>query len=115
MKKILLLAFSLFIFQSITSQEKNGVAFINADFNLTFRVNENFEFGNDNDESFFIPSEVLLRFGFGYEYKKRIAVILQNIARKSKHKKIDPKITKRIWKSMIRAFIDYEFRNFKKK
>ena len=74
MKKILLLAFSLFIFQSITSQEKNGVAFINADFNLTFRVNENFEFGNDNDESFFIPSEVLLRFGFGYEYKKRIAV-----------------------------------------
>ena len=47
--------------------------------------------------------------------KKRIAVILQNIARKSKHKKIDPKITKRIWKSMIRAFIDYEFRNFKKK
>ena len=74
MKKILLLAFSLFIFQSITSQEKNGVAFINADLNLTFRVNENFEFGNDNDESFFIPSEVLLRFGFGYEFKKKIAI-----------------------------------------
>ena len=28
---------------------------------------------------------------------------------------IDPKITKRIWISMIRAFIDYEFRNFRKK
>ena len=46
--------------------------------------------------------------------KKRISVILRNIAFKSKKKKIDPKITNRIWKSMIRAFIDYEFRNFKK-
>ena len=33
----------------------------------------------------------------------------------SKQKKIDQKITNRIWISMIRAFIDYEFRNFKKK
>ena len=46
--------------------------------------------------------------------KKRISVILRNIASKSKKKKIDPKITNRIWKSMIRAFIDYEYRNFKK-
>ena len=46
---------------------------------------------------------------------KRIAVILKNIAKKSKNKKIDPKITRKIWVSMIRAFIDYEFRNFKKK
>ena len=47
--------------------------------------------------------------------KKRIEVILKNIARKSKLKKIDKEVTKRIWKSMIGAFIDYEFRNFKKK
>tara|TARA_B100000424_G_C22658058_1_gene362246 strand:- start:168 stop:449 length:282 start_codon:yes stop_codon:yes gene_type:complete len=47
--------------------------------------------------------------------KKRISIILKNIAIKSKIKKIDPKITNRIWKSMIKAFIDYEFRNFKKK
>ncbi len=47
--------------------------------------------------------------------KKRISVILKNISRKSKNKKIDPKITKKIWKSMISAFIDYEYRNFKKK
>ena len=46
--------------------------------------------------------------------KKRISIILKNITIKSK-KKIDPKITNKIWKSMIRAFIDYEFRNFKKK
>ena len=47
--------------------------------------------------------------------KKRISVILKNISKKSKKKNIDPKITNKIWKSMIRAFIDYEFRNFKKK
>ena len=45
---------------------------------------------------------------------KRIKKILQNIKRKSKIKKIDTKITKRIWVNMIRAYIDYEFRNFKK-
>ncbi len=47
--------------------------------------------------------------------KKRISVILKNIARKSKKKRIDTIITNRIWKSMIRAFVDYEFRKFKKK
>ena len=47
--------------------------------------------------------------------KKRISVILKNISKKSKAKKIDPKITQKIWKSMIRAFIDYEFRFFDKK
>ena len=46
---------------------------------------------------------------------KRISVILKNIVKKSKKRGIDPKITLRIWKSMIRAYIDYEFRNFKKK
>lgn len=47
--------------------------------------------------------------------KKRISVILRNIAKKSKIKNIDTKITEKIWMSMIRAFIDYEFRKFKKK
>ena len=47
--------------------------------------------------------------------KKRIAVILKNISKKSKNNKIDPKITSKIWKSMIRSFIDFEFRNFGKK
>ena len=47
--------------------------------------------------------------------QKRISIILRNISLKSKKKGIDPKITNRIWKSMIKAFIDYEFRNFKKK
>ena len=47
--------------------------------------------------------------------KKRISLILNNISKKSKKKKIDPKITHKIWKSMIKAFIDYEYRNFDKK
>ena len=46
---------------------------------------------------------------------KRIAIILKTIKSKSKKKKIDPLITKIIWKSMIRAYINYEYRNFKKK
>tara|TARA_B100001989_G_scaffold18338_1_gene11231 strand:- start:939 stop:1220 length:282 start_codon:yes stop_codon:yes gene_type:complete len=46
--------------------------------------------------------------------KKRISIIIKNIKKKSIKKKIDPKITKRIWTSMIKAFIDYEYRNFKK-
>ena len=47
--------------------------------------------------------------------KKRISVILKNISKKTKYKKMDPKITGKIWKSMINAFIDYEYRNFNKK
>ena len=47
--------------------------------------------------------------------RKRISIILRNITKKSKAKKIDPKITHKIWKSMIGAFIDYEFRKFGKK
>ena len=47
--------------------------------------------------------------------KKRISKILNNIKKKSLKKKIDPKITNRIWRNMIFAYIDYEKRNFKKK
>ena len=47
--------------------------------------------------------------------KKRIKVILKNISKKSKSRDIDNLITKRIWRSMIKAFIDYEYRKFKKK
>ena len=47
--------------------------------------------------------------------KKRIKIILKNIKIKSIKKGIDPKISHRIWKNMIYAFIEYEYRNFKKK
>ena len=46
---------------------------------------------------------------------KRISVILKNIKKKSRKKKIDVIVTEKIWKSMIRSFIDYEYRNFDKR
>ena len=45
----------------------------------------------------------------------RIKKILSNVRKKSIKNNIDPKITKRIWLNMIRAYIDFERRNFKKK
>ena len=47
--------------------------------------------------------------------RKRIKTILKNIKIKSKKRNLDTKITQKIWISMINAFIDYEYRNFKKK
>ena len=47
--------------------------------------------------------------------QKRINLILKNIKNKSIQNKIDPKITNRIWKNMIYAYIDFERRNFNKK
>ncbi len=47
--------------------------------------------------------------------QKRIDLILRNIKKKSIKNNIDPKITNKIWKNMIYAYIDFERRNFKKK
>ena len=47
--------------------------------------------------------------------QKRIDMILKNIKKKSLRNKIDPKITNRIWKNMILAYIDFEKRNLRKK
>ena len=47
--------------------------------------------------------------------KKRINTILRKIRKESLKRKIDPKITQRIWKNMIWSYIDFEKRNFKKK
>ncbi len=47
--------------------------------------------------------------------QKRIKTILKNIRKKSLKNNIDPKITDRIWKNMIWAYIEYEKKNFKKK
>ena len=47
--------------------------------------------------------------------QKRIKKILNNIKKKSLRNNIDPRITNRIWKNMIWAYIDFEKRNFKKK
>jgi len=47
--------------------------------------------------------------------KRRINIILKRIKTKSIKKNIDFRITKKIWSSMIKAYIEYEYRNFKKK
>ena len=47
--------------------------------------------------------------------KKRINLILRNVRSKSIKKGIDPKISNRIWKNMIYAFVEYEYRNFNKR
>ena len=47
--------------------------------------------------------------------KKRIKIILKNIRTKSIKNKIDPRITNKIWKNMIAAYIEFERKNFKKK
>ena len=46
---------------------------------------------------------------------KRINEILKKIKNKSIKNGIDPNITKRIWKSIIWSYIDFQKRNFKKK
>ena len=46
---------------------------------------------------------------------KRINRILKDIRKKSIKNKIDPRITNKIWKSMIWSYVDYQKRNFKKK
>ena len=47
--------------------------------------------------------------------KKRISMILRKIKIKSLKNNIDPRVTNRIWKNMIWAYINFEKRNFKKK
>ena len=46
---------------------------------------------------------------------KRIKEILKKIKNQSIKNRIDPKITSRIWKSMIWSYVDFQRRNFKKK
>ena len=46
---------------------------------------------------------------------ERIDQILRNIRSKSIKHGIDPKITQRIWRSMIWGYVNFQRRNFKKK
>ena len=46
---------------------------------------------------------------------KRIKEILKKIKKQSIKNAIDPKITSRIWKSLIWSYVDFQRRNFKKK
>ncbi len=45
---------------------------------------------------------------------KRINEILLKLKKKSTQNRVDPRITNRIWKSMIWSYVDFQKRNFKK-
>ncbi len=47
--------------------------------------------------------------------QRRISTILKKIKKESVKRNIDTKVTNRIWKNMIWAYIDFEKRKFKKK
>ena len=46
---------------------------------------------------------------------KRINEILLKLKKKSTQNRVDPRITNRIWKSMIWSYVDFQRRNFRKK
>ena len=47
--------------------------------------------------------------------QKRINEILRKIKNKSIKNNVDPKVTDRIWKSIIWSYVNFQRRNFKKK
>ena len=47
--------------------------------------------------------------------RKRIKAIIKNIRNKSIKNNVDPKVTDRIWKSIIWSYVNFQRRNFKKK
>jgi len=75
MKKILLAIITVFIIQNAISQEKLGRPFFTGDINFTLGINEDYQIGPDDDNGpLIVPSALFFRFGFGYEFKKRIAI-----------------------------------------
>ena len=64
-----------------------------------------------------LVTEVLKLKEFKYQIvdKERIKKILIRVKKKSLEHKIDPKITNKIWLNMIKSYIEFENRNFKKK
>lgn len=73
MRKLFVVIILLFVLK-ITSQEKLGRPFITGSLNLTLGINENYTFNNDDDETFLVPAALFIRTGFGYEFKRRIAI-----------------------------------------
>ena len=75
MTKKLLAIILLFIVFYTKAQEKPGRPFITGDANFTLAINPDWDgFNKDDDETLLTPAAFLLRFGFGYEFKKKIAV-----------------------------------------
>lgn len=76
MKKFLLLIAFFCAIKTSFSQEKLGRPFFTGDVNFTLGINENYTLFNDDDESFIVPAALFFRVGFGYEFKRRVAISL---------------------------------------
>lgn len=74
MTKKLLVVLLLFITFQTKSQEKLGRPFITGEANFTLGINENYTLFNDEGEYLLEPAAAFFRFGFGYEFKKRVAI-----------------------------------------
>lgn len=75
MKKLATIFILFFALHNLVSQEKLGRPFITGDFNFTLGINENYTpFDTDDGETLLTPAALFLRIGFGYEFKKRVAV-----------------------------------------
>ncbi|WP_223269113.1 MULTISPECIES: hypothetical protein [unclassified Polaribacter] len=73
MKKIVLL-FTFFYAIQIASQEKRGRPFFTGSSNFTFGINEFYTLDLDDGEPLIVPAAIFFRIGFGYEFKRRLAI-----------------------------------------
>lgn len=74
MKKLLLLTTVVFLSLQMQSQEKLGRPFFTGLANLTLGINENYTLDPDDEEPLIIPNAIFFRVGYGYEFRKRVAI-----------------------------------------
>ena len=72
----LLLLFFLFLQFQMHSQNRYGRPFFTADLNLSLAINEYYTLGVDDGEPLLLPAGLFTRIGFGYEFKRKIALSL---------------------------------------
>lgn len=75
MKKLVLI-FVLGVISVLQSQEKLGRPFITGEINLSLAVNEYYTVTPNDGEPLLVPSGLFLRVGFGYEFRRKLALSL---------------------------------------
>jgi hypothetical protein len=73
MKQALRVFLLFYALSSIHSQEKKGFSFITTSFNLSLAVNEEYTL-EDDDQPLLLPTAIMLRAGFGYQFNRRIGL-----------------------------------------
>ncbi|KGL62748.1 hypothetical protein [Polaribacter sp. Hel1_85] len=74
MKKLLPIMLLFLATQTSFSQEKLGKPFFTGSGNVTLSINEHYTLDPDDGEPFLVPNAIFFRMGFGYEFKKRVAL-----------------------------------------